>query len=179
MARTPSAAETFDAVIVLGTRVEADGGASPPLARRVRRGVALVRAGAAPLLLLTGGQSPGGWPEVPSEAEVMGRLAREAGLPAEAILLEHTARSTWENARFSAQMMAARGLGSALLVTDRLHLWRALLCFRRCGLKVTGYAAQESWREDPPGRIALQASYEAAALLRYLPRLLGKARPLH
>ena len=174
MARWTPERQRYDAVIVLGTRVEADGRASPPLARRVRRGVALVKAGAAPILLLTGGHSPGGWPGVPSEAEVMADLARESGLPAEAILLEPEARSTWENALFSHRLMAARGLASALLVTDRLHLWRARLCFRRCGLRVTGCAAQARWLDDPPGRIALQAVYEAAALIRYLPRLLRK-----
>ena len=169
--RTPGS-PPFDAVVVLGTRVEADGRASAPLARRVRRGVALVQAGAAPLLLLSGGQSPGGSQGVPNEAEVMADLAREAGLTEESLLLECKSRSTWENAVFCSRLLAARGLGSALVVTDRLHLRRALLCFRRCGLQVAGQAAQERWRDDPPRRIALQAVYESAALLRYLPRLL-------
>lgn len=174
MARRTAEPQRYDAVIVLGTRVEADGRASAPLARRVGRGVALVKAGVAPHLLLTGGHSPGDWPGVPSEAEVMAALAREAGIPAGAILLEPEARSTWENAIFSRRLMAAQGLASALLVTDWLHLWRARLCFRRCGLRVTGCAAQARWLEDPPGRIALQAAYEAAALIRYLPRLLRR-----
>ncbi len=173
MAASSTPRETYDAVVVLGAHVGADGQPSPALARRMRRGIALIREGAAPRLLLTGGaQDPGG--AGPTEAAVMARLARQAGLPESALLLETEARSTWENALFSRRLMAAQGLVSALVVTDRLHLCRALLCFRRCGLRVAGQAAEAGWFEDSPGRVLGQALYEALALLRYLPRLLRR-----
>ena len=164
MAAAPQNPQRFDVIVVLGARVAAGGRASPAMARRVRRGVALFHEGAAPRLLLSGGTGP------PTEAAVMRELALAAGVPDERLLLEERSRTTWENARFSARLMAEEGLEGALLVSDRLHLPRALLSFRRAGLRVEGRAAEEGWLEASLPRLAGQALYEAVALLRYLPR---------
>ena len=166
MAAAPQDPQRYDVIVVLGARVAAGGRASPAMARRVRRGVALFHEGAAPRLLLSGGAVTG--PE--AEAAVMRELALAAGVPAERLLLEDRSRTTWENARFSARLMAEEGLEGALLVSDRLHLPRALLSFRRAGLRVEGRAAEEGRLEASLPWLAGQALYEAVALLRYLPR---------
>ena len=166
------ASRRYDVIVVLGARVEADGRPSPALARRARRGVGLFHQGLAPRLLLSGGADG----TRPTEAEVMRALALGAGVPESRLLLERESRSTWDNAAFTRDLMAAQGLSSALLVTDRLHLPRALLCFRRKGLRVTGCAAERHLFESGAGRLVGQALYEAAALLRYLPRLLTTPR---
>ena len=151
---------------MLGAKLDEGGRAGPRLKRRVARGAALFHDGAAPWLLLSGGTA--GAP--PAEADVMRTLALEAGVPADRVLLEDRSRTTWENAFFTARLMAERDLTSALLVTDRLHLPRARLTFRRAGLRVEGRAAETGWHDDPPGRIAAQLLYEAVAILRNLPR---------
>ncbi len=109
---------------------------SARLTRRVERGVALFRAGAAPLLLLCGG----GEGPVP-EAELMRDIARARGAPLSALLLEPNSRDTVENAREAARLLFSRGLRSIILVSDRTHLPRAALLFRLAGLRLAGRAA--------------------------------------
>ena len=156
-------AAKFDAIVVLGTVVEADGRASPRLERRVRHGIERLRAGDAEVLILTGGPSGSGH----TEAEVMRELAVTAGLPAERLLTEPQARSTWDNARYTADLMAARGWSSALVVTDFLHLPRSLFAFRSAGLRARGSGARGSWSAQRiAGRLS-QVLYEASALVWY------------
>ncbi len=156
-------ATRFDAIVVLGAVVEADGQASRRLRRRVLHGVERLRLGEAEVLVMTGGPSSGG----PAEAEVMRELAIAAGLAPERLLTEPRARSTWENARYTAELMAARGWSSALVVTDWLHLPRALFAFRSAGLRTRGTGARGSWRDERLGGRIGQILYEANALVWY------------
>lgn len=55
----------------------------------------------------------------------------QALLPPEKRVVEPAATSTWENARYSSPLLRARGVKSAILVTDWWHSRRALACFRR------------------------------------------------
>jgi uncharacterized SAM-binding protein YcdF (DUF218 family) len=159
----PAPAARADAIVVLGCRLQADGRASPALCRRVARGVALFRQGAAPVLVLSGG----GLTAVP-EAEVMRRLAVAAGVPQAALIVEPRSRNTLENARETARILRARGLSTVVLVSDRVHLPRAALLFRHAGLNVAGRAAS---LPPAPAREAVLGLRELAALARTLLRL--------
>ena len=119
-----------DAIVVLGCRGPA------ALKRRLGIGIRLFEAGAAPLLVLSGGGS-GPLPE----AEIMRRAAIAHGVPPAAMLLDTGSRNTVENARETARLLSTRGLGSVLLVSDRVHLPRAALLFRLAGLRIAGRAA--------------------------------------
>ncbi len=139
----------FDVIVVLGAAV-AVGGPSAALGRRLAEGVRRLEAGAAPVLLLSGGKgggaggakgdTPGGAKggSRPAEAEVMRDLALAAGVPEARLVLETDSRSTLENARCSARIMGARGWSKALVVTDAVHLPRALMAFRALGIDATG-----------------------------------------
>ncbi len=127
--------ERFDVIVVLGAAVGVGGGPSAALRRRVAEGVRRLEAGAAPVLLLSGGKGGGGGGRRPSEAEVMRDLALAAGVAEERLVLETESRSTLENARCSARIMRARGWTKALVVTDAVHLPRALLAFRARGIE--------------------------------------------
>lgn len=118
--------------VVLGARVYADGTPSPALVDRVALGVELLRTGRARRLVLSGGTPDGR----PREAEVMARLAREAGAPAEALVLEGKSRSTFENARECAALLRPEGETEVLLVSCDFHLARAGAQFRTHGLTV-------------------------------------------
>lgn len=152
-----------DAVVVLGCALRG-GLPSPALVRRVERGIALLRCGAAPLLVLSGGGAP------LSEAAAMRDLALAQGVGAEALLLEPRSRNTFENARETARLLQGSGLGRVVLVSDRYHLPRARLLFRAAGLAVAGCDGP-----PPRGLIREWPLYlrEAAAFMRLLPRLLA------
>jgi uncharacterized SAM-binding protein YcdF (DUF218 family) len=154
-------ARLADAIVVLGCRGSA-------LARRVDRAIQLYREGAAPLLVLSGG----GTGPVP-EAEYMRRIAIAGGIPEEALLLDAVSHNTIENARETARLMAARGLRSVLLVSDRTHLPRARLLFALARLNVVACAVA------PPPSVATEARaaiYELTALPMSLLRSLFAMR---
>jgi uncharacterized SAM-binding protein YcdF (DUF218 family) len=113
-----------DVLIVLGAALTADGRLGPALAERVEAGVSAWKSGLAPRLLMTGAY----------EASAMKARAVELGVPTEAILVEHTALTTRENALFSGEILRQNGLRRALLVTQPYHRRRAVAAFRRVGI---------------------------------------------
>jgi uncharacterized SAM-binding protein YcdF (DUF218 family) len=119
------------AIVVLGARVLPDGRPSGALERRMQVAIALYRAGAAPLMLLSGGGQP-----VP-EADVMRRMAVAAGIPERALLTEPLSRNTLENALRVAALLGTRPHTLVVLVTDRYHALRARILFRLAGLTVS------------------------------------------
>jgi uncharacterized SAM-binding protein YcdF (DUF218 family) len=156
-----------DAIVVLGCRLPRDGRPGGAIERRVAAGVALLAAGAAPHLLLSGG---GAGPR--SEAEVMRELALGLGAPEAALLLEPRSRNTIENALCSAALMRDLGLSSVIVVTDRYHALRARIVFRHAGLAVLRVAAPPArLRRDWPmwlrEGLALPRSLALLALGRY------------
>lgn len=125
----PLDGERAPVIVVLGARVLPDGSPSLALVARVEHAVALhQRRGGT--VLFAGGGAPS------SEAAVAYRLARALGLPAEAALLEERSRSTFENARFSVELLRPGSIDAIVLVTDDFHAYRAAAHFRRAGLRV-------------------------------------------
>lgn len=126
-----------EVIVVLGAAVWPDRRPSPALRRRVAHAVHLLHSGHGKVLLMTGGlgQHP------PTEGEVMRQVAIEAGVPAAQILVEQQATSTLESAIYCTRIIRQHGWSTALIVTDRYHLPRALLAFQSFGLQVSGSAA--------------------------------------
>lgn len=122
--RRPPLAQRFDVIVVLGCRVLPDGSPSPGLARRVALGAELYRAGAAPMVLLSGGRVH----EPVAEARAALPLLLASGVPETSVLLEEQSRSTSENALFT---HAAIGEKRVLVVTHGYHAPRARILFRR------------------------------------------------
>jgi uncharacterized SAM-binding protein YcdF (DUF218 family) len=73
----------------------------------------------------------------------MRQLALEAGVPAACVLVEDQATSTFQSAVYCTRILHQHGWSTALVVTDRYHLPRALLTFRNLGVQALGSA--------PPG----------------------------
>jgi uncharacterized SAM-binding protein YcdF (DUF218 family) len=152
-----------DVIVVLGARVYPGGRLGPSLTRRTRHAVALFRAGLAKAIVCSGGvgQDP------PSEAEAACGLAETLGVPASALVLESQARSTEENALYTAALMRAHGWRTALISTDSFHLYRADLLFTRAG--VVAYPSPAQITEGPmnPLERYLRECRELVALLWY------------
>lgn len=100
---------------------------------RIDRAEALYLAGKAPRILLSGGAREG----KVSEAQIVGRILRQRGIPDSALLLENDSRNTYENARFTGIIMQGQKIKSALLVTSALHMPRALASLEKRGIRVT------------------------------------------
>ncbi len=99
---------------------------------RTKRAVALVLAGEARYLVLTGSQRMVGG----DSALSLARTARAAGVPPERILCETESRSTRENVLLARPLLQAHGLRRVALVTSRSHLLRALWAARRAAPQV-------------------------------------------
>ena len=103
-----------DATIVLA------GGRGP----RLQRGLALVRQGVAPVLVVSDGWSPT-WPEA-------NRLCAGRQAPVPVFCFHPVPYRTYGEARAFAQLAKKRGWNSVVLVSSRYHLLRARMLFGRC-----------------------------------------------
>ncbi|GGP81954.1 YdcF family protein [Saccharothrix coeruleofusca] len=155
------------AIVVLGAGVP-QGRVQPLLAARLNRAAELYRrelaAGARPVVVTSGGQGPD---EPASEASVMAGYLHARGIPPEAVVEEDRSTSTWENLRYSADLLAARGLeGRLLVVTSNYHVLRAAVLSRRLGLRADVRGARTAWYFLPNAFVrefvALLAQYKAA-----------------
>jgi SanA protein len=122
------------AALVLGAQVYRDGRPSIMLADRVNAAAELYRAGRVDKLLLSGDHSRKDYDEVGT----MRRMLLTQGIPAEDIFTDHAGFDTWDSAQRAKRVF---DVSSAVVVTQRFHMARALYDARRAGLKVSGFAA--------------------------------------
>jgi uncharacterized SAM-binding protein YcdF (DUF218 family) len=123
------------AIIVLGAGL-IDGRVPPLLASRLDRAIECREQSATtdPVMVVSGGQGPD---EPVTEAEAMRRYLRDAGVPAEKILVEDKATTTEENLRFSAALLAGHGhTGKTVAVTSNYHMFRTAVFARRLRLRL-------------------------------------------
>jgi uncharacterized SAM-binding protein YcdF (DUF218 family) len=135
---------TFDALIVLGCRVNGGKLAHAAL-RRVERAALAYREQGAALVIASGGKT---W-QGSMEAEVFARGLIERGVPPACISLERESLTTRGNARGVARMLGERGAGQLGLVTCDWHMRRALRAFRLAGLTAVAVPAPSPARPLP------------------------------
>ena len=116
-------------LVVLGAPLEAGGGPGPWLQERMllatRRYFELVAANKSPYILLTGGGTRRAATGGLSEASVMQRIAQEAGVPPQRLLLEADSEDTLQNAVFSGRLLVEHGARSIEVITSGFHVARA------------------------------------------------------
>jgi uncharacterized SAM-binding protein YcdF (DUF218 family) len=120
-----------DAIIVLGAAAY-DAKPSPVFEERIRHGLDLYQKGYAPLLIFTGGY--GGSGARFSESQVARRYALKQGVPDEAILIETASRTTRQNLIEARRLMQQRKLHRVIIVSDPLHMARALRLCKELGI---------------------------------------------
>ncbi|MGN7836891.1 YdcF family protein [Stenotrophomonas sp. 22385] len=120
-----------DAIIVLGAAAY-DAKPSPVFEERIRHGLDLYRQGYAPLLIFTGGY--GGTGARFSESQVARRYALKQGVPDDAILIETASRTTRQNLVEARLLMDQHRLRRVIIVSDPLHMARALRLARELGI---------------------------------------------
>lgn len=136
-----------DAIVVLGAAAY-DAQPSPVFAARIEHGLDLYRRGLAGKLIFTGGY--GGSRARFSESQVARRYALREGIPAADVLIESRSRTTYENLVEARRVMLDNSLVRVIVVSDPLHMARALRLSRELGISAVGSPTPNSrfrsWR---------------------------------
>lgn len=136
-----------DVVLVLGGGHDGDGMISPSSRRRVRTAVGLLQAGRTQNLIFSGGR-PAGSSDV-QEAFLMRDFALTLGAPAERLLTELKAASTFGNLRYGFALARTNGFERIAILTDAFHLERARRLSTYLGHPQVGLIAADGLRGEP------------------------------
>ncbi len=131
-----------DAILVLGRRLVKDQ-ITDVYRQRLEHAAALWLLGVAPRVIVTGGITGDA---TRSEAEAGREWLEAHGLPEEDILLEDRSQHTLENLFNTREHLRVEGWTRLVVVSDPLHLARALATAEGLGLDATGSPA----RDCPP-----------------------------
>jgi len=136
------AEQPYDAALVLGGSLDPALSDAANLhyelgsaAERLTAALMLYNNGYALSIFYSGG-SGNPWNQHARESPLAAGFFSQLGLPAEALLVEGNSRNTWENAVYSAPLLAEHQLHSILLITSALHMRRSLAIFRKQGIAV-------------------------------------------
>ena len=126
-----------DAILVLGRRLEGDE-LTEVFQQRLQHAADLWLMGLAPRVIVSGGVTgQATW----SEAEAGRAWLLEQGLPDELVLVEDRSQHTLENLFNIRETLRAEGWSTLILVSDPLHLARALAFARNLGMEALGSPA--------------------------------------
>ncbi len=130
----------FDQIVVLGSGIF--GERVPPLLQhRIQKGIALQKKNPKAILILSGGQGPG--EDIP-EGRAMKRWALEHGADPSRTISEERSRNTYENLLYSYDLFQVPG-GKTAIVSNRYHIFRALMLSRDLAIPAKGYGARATW----------------------------------
>ena len=127
--------KTYDAILVLGLKLNADGTPKQALVDRVALAAKLYLEGRAPYVIPCGGQTE----NTPvTEAKVMAAGLMERGVPEEKIIPEDASLYTVENISNAKAILQDMGIQKprVILVTSDYHAFRASYMARSMGMKV-------------------------------------------
>ena len=155
------------AALVLGAQVMPNGAPSSMLSDRITAAAELYKAGRVDKLLLSGDHGRKRYDEVGTMRDIL----LKQGIPAEDIFTDHAGFDTWDSAQRAKRVF---DVSSAVVVTQRFHMARALYDARRAGLEVTGYAADRRQYGKIMGKLRLR---EAAARVKTMGDVITGADP--
>ena len=124
-----------DVAIILGAAAS-DEEVSPVYRERINHGIWLYENGYVDYLILTGGIGEG---NEKSDAFVAKQYAIEKGIAEQAILIEEQSTITEENLEYAKTIMGAHSMDTAIIVSDPLHMKRAMLMADDYG--ITAYSS--------------------------------------
>lgn len=164
-----------DCIIVLGAGIVGDR-PSISLANRLDKAIEVYNLGHTRKILVSGDHGERRYDEV----NVMRNYLLEKGIPKEDIFMDHAGFSTYES------MYRAKSIfkvDKAIVVTQRLHLRRALYIGDKLGLDVTGVEATNSTKKSTavqsvreyPARVK---AFLQSEILHSKPRYLGDVIPI-
>jgi uncharacterized SAM-binding protein YcdF (DUF218 family) len=160
------------AIVVLGAGVEGGapdegGGAalSEEAVKRVVYGLRLYRGLGVPIVL-SGGRVWNTGEE--TEADAAATLLARLGVPDAVLVREGRSRTTWENARNVAAILAELKIARVALVTSAYHMPRAMIAFDRAGVSCVAaptdyrsYGGKMTFADVLPRFASLEAFFSA------------------
>ena len=120
-----------DVAIILGAATSGEK-VSPVYRERINHGIWLYENGYVDYLILTGGVGKG---NEKSDAYVAKQYAIEKGVPEQVILIEEKSKITEENLEYAKEIMDAFSMDTAIIVSDPLHMKRAMLMAKDYGIE--------------------------------------------
>lgn len=175
----------YDAIVVLGGAIAPpEGSYSPnpsitPASNRLWEASRLYKAGAAPHIIVSGGDFNNTEASDMSEARFMRVFLMDLGVPSQAILEEGAARNTIENI---VNVRAVVKGGPVALVTSAYHMPRSLRLARRYGLDASAFPVEfhshsggAPWSVFLPSSSAMLSS--KAALWEYMALIFDRRGP--
>ncbi len=153
----PTGEVKADAIVLLGGGTEA-----PDTPRqmveinsagdRVLYAAQLYKAGAAPLIILSGGNMSYSQERSTTPAQEMQAMLVDLGVPQEALVLQSQSQNTAEDAYFTSAILAEKQIRTVILVTSAAHMERALMMFASPEISIipapTDYNVTQRSREN-------------------------------
>jgi uncharacterized SAM-binding protein YcdF (DUF218 family) len=119
-----------DAAVVLGAAVD-DDVPSPVLQERLRHAAGLFDSGQVRWIVVTGGVGQG---DTLAESEAGRDWLIDAGIPSDRVLIETKSRTTKQNLVFAQPLLTEHDIHRVLIVSDPLHMRRAMRMASGLGL---------------------------------------------
>ena len=127
--------EDYDAILVLGCKVNPDGTPSMMLSNRVEKGIELYKKTGFKLIL-----SGDHGKEEYDEVNTMKKMVLDESIPIEDVFLDHAGFSTYDSIYRAKKVFNAKKI---IIVSQRYHLFRALYIADKLGLEAYGVAADD------------------------------------
>ncbi|RSD28632.1 YdcF family protein [Mesobacillus subterraneus] len=139
-----------DVAVVLGAAAWGDE-PSPVLRERINHAIWLYENGYVDKIIFTGGKGKGGqW----AESEVAREYAIKNNVHSENILMETKSRITEENLKYAYELAANNHFRTFTIVSDPLHMKRAIVMAKDTGMKAYASPTQTSvyktWKSKIP-----------------------------
>lgn len=159
----------IDYIVILGCAIRKDGTLYPLIRGRVDRAIQFwndqkTKTGKCAVFVPSGGQ---GSDEIISEGEAMKRYLLEQGIDEEYILPETNSRTTYENMKFSKELIEQRNPSAKVAFsTTNYHVMRSGIHAAQAGLKAEGMGAKTKWYFWPNALLR-----EVVGLFAYQPKV--------
>lgn len=137
-----------DYIIILGCSIRKDGTPTPLLRGRIERALnfyrkQLAETGKAAILVPSGGQ---GSDEQISESKCMHDYLTGQGVPEAHILMEDQSRNTYENMKFSKELILSQDpYAKIAFSTTNYHVFRSGMMARRVKMRAQGMGSRTKW----------------------------------
>ncbi len=129
-----------DAAVVLGAGISGNQ-PSPTFQERINHAIDLYQSKKVPFIIFTGGQGKG---QQFTESDIAKAYAIQKGVPSENILCETKSRTTFENLVKVRKIIDDQGFRHILIVSDPLHMKRAMSMAEGLGIQASSSPTQTS-----------------------------------